>query len=74
MLNWFQKTKNSLTLQSALALGIISSVQISEADGVPTVPPDFQSVYRLVQEHLTTRDRDELNRISLEALLKSLPD
>jgi hypothetical protein len=74
MLNWFQKTIKSLTLQSALAFGIISSVQISAADGVPTVPPDFQSVYRLVQEHLTTRDRDELNRISLEALLKSLPD
>ena len=74
MLNWFQKTKKILILRCALAFGIIHSVQLSSADGVPTVPPDFQSVYRLVQEHLTTRDRDELNRISLEALLSSLPD
>lgn len=44
------------------------------ADVAPANAPDFQEVYRLVQEHLTTRNRDELNSAAVQALLEALPD
>lgn len=58
----------------ALAGTIISTLPGIHADVAPANAPDFQEVYRLVQEHLTTRNRDELNSAAVQALLEALPD
>ncbi len=69
------RTTSKLKSRALIWLGSFAlSLQAATADVSPATAPDFQEIYRLVQEHLTTRNRDELNRAAIESLLNALPD